>query len=190
MIVYKKGNLFDFIYEGKYDIVLQGCNCFCKMDDGISLQFAQHFPEVLLADIHTIPKDKTKLGTFTSISVERFDKKFEILNCYTQFAFGGYDIEIFDYFDYEAFEEILKKLSQYDKSIRFGMPLIGSGHAGGDVDRILSLIEKYLSQHNIEIALYNTNYLPKQYMSVKNKLKIGYDDFIKKIKSLLTSLAI
>lgn len=186
MIVYKKGNLFDFIYEGKYDIVLQGCNCFCKMDDGISLQFAQNFPEVLLADMKTTPKDKSKLGTIISIPIERFDKKFTIFNCYTQFAFAGYDIEIFDYFDYEAFEKILKNLEKYNQSIRFGMPLIGSGHAGGDVDRILALIEKYLSKHNIEIALYNSNYLPKQYMYLKNRLKIIYDELIKNFKSLLT----
>lgn len=185
MIIYKKGNLFDFIYEGKYDIILQGCNCFCKMDDGIALQFAQNFPEVLFADLQTLPKDKNKLGTFVSIPIERFDKKFEILNCYTQFAFSGYDIETFDYFDYIAFEEILKKISQFDKKLRIGMPLIGSGHAGGDVDRILNLIEKYLSNHKIEIALYNTNYLPNQYMLFKNRIINFLNDFIEKFKSLI-----
>lgn len=184
MIVYKKGNLFDFIYEGKYDIVLQGCNCFCKMDDGIALQFAQNFPEVLLADIKTIPRDISKLGTFTAVPIERFDKKFEILNCYTQFAFAGYDIEVFDYFDYEAFEKILQQITQYNKDIRIGMPLIGSGHAGGDIERILSLIEQYLSKHTIEIALYNTNSLPRQFKSFKNTLINIYDDVIEKFKSL------
>lgn len=184
MIFYKKGNIFDFIYEGRYDIILQGCNCFCKMDDGIALQFAQHFPEVLLADLKTQFKDKSKLGTFVPISIERFDNKFQILNCYTQFAFAGHDIETFDYFDYDSFETILKKISLYDKKTRIGMPLIGSGHAGGDVERILQLIEKYLSKHNVEIALYNSQFLPKQYMSLKNQLKISWDDFLEAVKSL------
>lgn len=185
MIVYKKGNLFDFIYEGRYDIVLQGCNCFCKMDDGIALQFAQHFPEVLLADLKTIPKDKTKLGSIVEVDIERFEKKFKILNCYTQYAFAGYDIEIFDYFEYDSFEKILQTIAQYDKNMRIGLPLIGSGHAGGDVDRILSMIEKYLSQHHIEIALYNTNSLPKQFKFIKNKIIVFCQDFADKVKSWL-----
>lgn len=185
MIVYKKGNLFDFIYEGRYDIILQGCNCFCKMDDGIALQFAEHFPEVLLADLHTTPKDRTKLGTIIEVDIERFEKKFKILNCYTQYAFAGYDIEIFDYFEYESFEKILQKISQYDKKIRIGLPLIGSGHAGGDVERILSMIEKYLSKHRVEIALYNTNSIPKQFNSIKNKSILFFQEVIDKIKSFL-----
>lgn len=183
MIVYKKGNLFNFIYEGRYEIVLQGCNCFCKMDDGIALQFAQHFPEVLLADVKTPYKDKNKLGTFVEVDIERFDKKFKILNCYTQYAYAGYDIEVFDYFDYDAFETILQKIQEYDKQIKIGMPLIGSGHAGGDVERILFMIEKYLSQHNIEIALYNTNLIPKQFFSFKNQCIIFYQETLEKIKS-------
>lgn len=183
MIVYKKGNIFDFIYEGRYDIVLQGCNCFCKMDDGIALQFAQHFPEVLLSDINTNYKDKNKLGTFIEVDIERFDQHFKILNCYTQYAYAGYDIEVFDYFDYEAFEKILVKISEYNKNLKIGMPLIGSGHAGGDVERILCLIEKYLSNHNVEIALYNTNFLPKQFYSFKNQSVIFYQDTLEKIKS-------
>lgn len=183
MIVYKKGNIFDFIYDGKYDIVLQGCNCFCKMDDGIALQFANKFPEVLLADLKTIPKDRSKLGTFLSIDVERYDKKFTILNCYTQYDFGGYDIEKLDFFEYESFETILKELSQYSKKIRFGMPLMGGGRASGDTERILSLIEKYMCRHNVEIILFNTQSLPKQFMSIKNQIIIGYHDtkdYIKK----------
>lgn len=183
MIVYKKGNIFDFIYEGRYDVVLQGCNCFCKMDDGIALQFAQHFPEVLLADINTVYKDENKLGTFVEVNIERFDKKFKIFNCYTQYAYAGYDIEVFDYFDYQSFETILEQISKFDKSIKIGMPLIGSGHAGGDVERILSLIEKYLSKHNVEISLYNTNSLPKQFYSYKNQLIIFYQETLEKIKS-------
>lgn len=186
MIKYKKGNIFDFIYEENLEVILHGCNCFCKMDDGIALQFGLNFPEIVLADNLTTVKDKNKLGTYQPIQIKRFDKEFIILNCYTQFAFAGFDIEIFDYFEYEAFENILKEVKKQFSGKKIGMPLIGSGHAGGDVSKILTLIHQYLNDEDVLIALYNTNSLPPQYLKISNQLVITYDEFIKKFKSLIS----
>lgn len=186
MIKYKKGNIFDFIYEENLEVILHGCNCFCKMDDGIALQFALNFPEIVLSDNLTNLKDKNKLGTYHPVNIKRFDKEFTILNCYTQFAFAGFDIETFDYFDYEAFENILKDVKTNFSGKKLGMPLIGSGHAGGDVSKILTLIHQYLNDEDVLIALYNTNSLPPQYSKISNQLVITYDEFIKKFKSLIS----
>ena len=185
MIVYKKGNLFDFIHDGKYDIILNFCNCFCKMDDGISLQFAHNFPEVLLADINTVMGDKSKLGTYKYIKIERFEKTFEVFNCYTQFAFTGYDLESTDDFDYEAFEKILQKLSVYSFKNRFCIPLVVSGQNGSDTERFLDLIRQYLSGHKVDIVLYDTQFIPKEYMSYKNKMLEFYQDISNKLKVFL-----
>ena len=46
MIKHKKGNLIDLSKQGKYDIILHGLNCHCKMSDGIALQIAKEFPIV------------------------------------------------------------------------------------------------------------------------------------------------
>lgn len=175
MIKYKKGNIFDLIYDNKYDIVLHGCNCFCKMDDGINLQFAQNFPEVLYADFQTEFADKTKLGTFIEVNISRFEHQFKIINCYTQFSFPGSDLEKFDYFEYEHFETIISELSKKYKNEKIGMPLIGSGHVGGDVFKILSIIEKHLKNHNVEVSLYNSNSLPPQFKTLKNQIIVKFD---------------
>lgn len=168
MIIYKRDNLIELAEEGHYDVILHGANCFCKMDDGIALQFAEHFPEILHADLLTISQDKTKLGTYTTATVKRVDKEFEILNCYVQYAYAGYDIEISELFDYEAYERVLKTISVNFKNKKIGMPLIGTGHAGGDLDRILDITEKILKNNNVEIIIFSDRTIVKQYSTIKN----------------------
>lgn len=170
MIKYKKGDLVVLSQEGKYDVVLHGINCHCYMSDGIALQLANIFPAIKKADLQTVAKDKGKMGTFQAIAVSCNVRQFLILNCYTQFNYAGYDIEEPDLFNYEAFEKILKNIAQQYCNKKIGMPLIGSGHAGGNMDKIISIIEKTLNKCNVDIIIYSNN-IPKQYYSFFNKIK-------------------
>jgi O-acetyl-ADP-ribose deacetylase (regulator of RNase III) len=172
MIIYKKGNLLDLASEGLYDIVLHGANCFCKMDDGIALQFALAFPEILHADFLTEIADKNKLGTYTEANVTRLNKNFKILNCYTQYAYAGFDIEISEFFDYQAYEKVLIKIAKQFPHAKIGMPLIGTGHAGGDMEQMLAITEKILSNHNVEIIIFDAQNLPKKFNSLKNQITL------------------
>ena len=41
MLKHAKGNLLDLAEAGEFDIVVQGCNCFCAMGGGIAREL--HF---------------------------------------------------------------------------------------------------------------------------------------------------
>jgi O-acetyl-ADP-ribose deacetylase (regulator of RNase III) len=176
MIKYKRGDLLELTDDGRYDIILNGCNCFCKMDDGIALQFAEHFPEVLHADYLTNIRDKNKLGTYIEIPILRNNKSFSILNCYTQYGYAGLDIEMSEFFDYESYEKIILDVSIKYENKKIGMPLIGTGHAGGDLQKILEITEKILKNNNVEIVIFSPHLVPKQFYTIKNKISLIIDE--------------
>jgi len=62
---YAKGDLLKMAEEGKFDVIVHGCNCFNTMGAGIARQIARRFPEAYAADCETIASDISKLGTFS-----------------------------------------------------------------------------------------------------------------------------
>lgn len=171
MIKFKKGNIISLMKEGKYDVFLHGLNCHCRMSDGLALEIAKNFPLVEEADLNTKYVDRKKLGTFVPVNIKtKNNKDIIVLNCYTQFNYAGYDIEESDIFEYEAFRKILKYVSQIYEGKKIAMPLIGTGHAGGDMDKIISIIKDELSNNNVNIIVYGEYQQPKELNSIKNKL--------------------
>ena len=171
MIKFKKGNLIHLAKQGKYDIILHGLNCHCKMSDGIALQIAKEFPIVEQADLNTKYLDKSKLGTFIPVDVFIDNKKLTILNCYTQFNYAGFDLEESDLFDYQAFSKILKYVSKQYIDKKIAMPLIGTGHAGCDINKIINIIKTELKYNNVDIIVYSEYNQPKELYSLVNKIK-------------------
>lgn len=51
------------------------------------------------------------------------------------------------------------------------MPLIGTGHAGGNMDRIIDIIKKELKYNNVDIIVYSKHNQPKELKSLMNKFK-------------------
>ena len=51
------------------------------------------------------------------------------------------------------------------------MPIIHSGQAGGDRDRIISIINDDLKHNNMDIIVYGKNNQPKKLTSIKNRLR-------------------
>lgn len=134
-----KGDLLALAETGKFDIVVQGCNCFCRMGSGIAKQIRAEYPAAWEVDNNTTPGDMFKLGTFTSVQT----KKFLIVNAYTQYdtSKNGEDV-----FEYSSFDIILKKLIYAYGDRRFGFPYIGMGLAGGDKLTILAMLEDFAEQ--------------------------------------------
>lgn len=133
------GDLLKFAEKGKFDVIVQGCNCFCTMGSGIARQIRETYPGAYEADKTTKSGDKSKLGTYTSYDTR---KGFTIVNGYTQYAFnrnGATD----DVFEYEAFRDLLLKLAEDFPGKKFGFPYIGMGLAGGDPDIIIPLLEEF-----------------------------------------------
>jgi O-acetyl-ADP-ribose deacetylase (regulator of RNase III) len=48
------GNLIKHALEGKFDVVIHGCNCSCTMGAGIAKSIKDQFPEAYQADLITI----------------------------------------------------------------------------------------------------------------------------------------
>lgn len=137
-----KGDLLKMGKDNEFDIIMQGCNCFCIMGSGIAVQIATQFPDAKLADDETVRGDPGKLGTY-SIGMHG---RLVILNCYTQFRTSAGPND--DVFEYKAFERVLEKISYRFGKWRIGLPLIGMGLAGGDPERIMPMIERFATAVN------------------------------------------
>ena len=138
-----KGDLLSLAAEGQFDVVVHGCNCFNTMGSGIAKQIREQYLDAYLADCETERGDYNKLGNYTTC----WTGDFLIVNAYTQYGFNKAG-ETADVFDYTSFQLILQKLAHWHGHCTFGFPLIGMGLAGGDKDRILTIIKNFENQVN------------------------------------------
>jgi O-acetyl-ADP-ribose deacetylase (regulator of RNase III) len=150
---YLHGNLLDMAEAGKFDIIIQGCNCFNTMGSGIAKQIKERYPKAYLADQLTQKADVTKLGKFTQAHINgtslvesaadrRRNYNFTIINAYTQYNYGFEKVHL----DYAALAGVFKQIKLlYDMNpqapARIGIPMIGAGLAGGDWELIEIMID-------------------------------------------------
>jgi len=135
------GDLLKLAKQGKFDIIIHGCNCFCQMGAGIAKQIKKEFPEAYIEDCKTIKGDKGKLGFFSSCSINN-NYKFIIVNAYTQYH---YRHSTKANVDYDALRKIFAALKLIvESSTRIGYPLIGAGLAGGNWKKISNIIDQEL----------------------------------------------
>ncbi len=143
-----KGDLIKLALEGKFDVIIHGCNCFCTMGAGIAKAIKSEFPEAFKADQITEKGDKSKLGFFTQATTIRSGYPIMVINAYTQFNYRGKGIKA----DYDAIRNIFKKLKSEFPGKRFGFPLIGAGLAGGDWDIISEIISEELQGEDFTLV--------------------------------------
>lgn len=111
---------------------------------GIAKTIKEQFPDAYKADLATIKDDKSKIGNYTySLEQNRQGGELFVVNAYTQENYW----EKRDLFEYGGFAKILDKLAIQFKGKRIGFPLIGCGLAGGNKERIMSMIEEKLDAH-------------------------------------------
>ena len=128
--------------NGKFDVIVHGCNCECKMGGGIAKQIRQAFSEAWDADCRTTACDPRKIGSFSFAKVNiNNGKRLVIVNGYTQLLAGGQ-------VNYLAMREVMKQVKQNFYGKRIGYPMIGSGLAGGDWDRIKLIIAEELKDED------------------------------------------
>ena len=139
-----KGNLLELAKEGKFDIIVHGCNCFHVMGSGIARQIKEQFPEAWEADQFTGYGDIMKLGNYSSAKIENL----EIINAYTQFKYGTDVPQI----DYEALTLCLRKINHEHRGKSIGLPKIGAGLAGGDWNRIKDIIKRELKDTRVTLV--------------------------------------
>lgn len=166
-----KGDLIDLALSGAFDVIVHGCNCFCKQNAGIAKQMVETFNTNLFnLENNGIPGEYDKLGNIEwKLRLVDYDKKvwesnaigilkstnrtffsLIVVNAYTQYEWNSKTKP----FDYEAFTMCLKKINHKFKDKTIGMPKIGSGLAGGNWNIIKELIQKYLPDCYVTIVEY------------------------------------
>lgn len=150
-----KGDLIKRALEGHYDIIVHGCNCFCAMGAGIAKQIKTVFPTAYIVDTKTIKGDKDKLGNYTfALCPIDNNKKIRVINAYTQYKYSRGKQA-----DYKAIGKVFRTLKNDfgSKGLKFGIPKIGDGLAGGDWNLISKIIETELYDEDIELVIYDGN---------------------------------
>lgn len=142
-----KGDLIKLAEEGKFTVIVQGCNCFHIMGGGIARQLADKYPQVLEADKKTPYGDRKKLGKCSIVTINSKEHEFIVVNVYTQYnCSSGSDV-----FEYEHFKQFLERLTPVSlygtqgtrRKGSIGFPMIGAGLVGGDWNRISKMIEQF-----------------------------------------------
>jgi O-acetyl-ADP-ribose deacetylase (regulator of RNase III) len=151
MIRYVDGDLLKLADENNFDVIAQGCNCFCVMGSGIAPQIKAKYPEAYAVDCETTAGDVKKLGTIT------YTKNTTpiVVNIYSQYDTKGRRQGKMD-LDYDALRSGIKAMKEKFSGKRFGLPQIGAGLAGGDWTIIEKIIEEEMRGEYVTIV----NYVP------------------------------
>lgn len=143
------GDLFAEFRKGNFHAIGQGCNCHNMMGAGIAVHFAKFYPQCFAADTQAYDyyneKDahKEMLG---KLSVAHTNDGL-VVNLYTQFN-GGRNA------DYFAMAEAFKHLDDFmvehvGEGYRLGLPFIGAGIGGLDINAVISLANSLLVRGDI-----------------------------------------
>ena len=135
------GDLLRLAVDGRFDVIVHGCNCQCAMGKGIALAIKQQFPEAYEADLRTAKGDRAKMGTISTARIERSSVQFTVVNAYTQFHWRGQGVLA----DYPAIRAAFEFVKQQFAGCRIGYPKIGAGLAKGDWNTIAAIIDESLA---------------------------------------------
>ena len=140
-----QGDLIELAVQGKFDIIVHGCNCFNTMGSGIAKQIKSVFPKAYAADQLTNKGDKSKLGTYTYFkhTAKDLETDLTIINAYIQYNYLPRDVRNADYDAIKkVFKDIYKQFSYEGNHIAY--PKIGAGLAGGNWNIISQIINEQL----------------------------------------------
>jgi O-acetyl-ADP-ribose deacetylase (regulator of RNase III) len=138
------GDLLQLALDGRFDVIVHGCNCQCEMGQGIAAAIRQRCPEAYDADLRTAKGDRAKLGTISTAEIVRPPVRFTIVNAYTQFHWRGNGVLV----DYDAVRAAFRRIKQQFTGRRIGYPRIGAGLAKGDWCTIAAIIDEELAGEN------------------------------------------
>lgn len=145
IVKYIDGNIVKLFLEGNH--VAHGCNCFHLMGAGVAGQLAKAYPPILEVDkSDTFLGDTEKLGNYTKAVGKKGQFCF---NLYTQFDPGRN-------LDYGALANSMINLNKWAENLLVPptvyMPRIGCGIAGGDWEKVKTLINLFTDNVRIIIV--------------------------------------
>lgn len=147
MLKYVEGDFFDY----DADIRINTVNCVGVMGAGIALSFKNKYPEMFKQYKKDCDNKKIFPGSPTIWQEgDMLEKKTYIINFPTKMHWKNES-------EYSYVEDGLKWLSEYlakHKNNIVTLPALGCGHGGLDWNIVKSLIEKYLSNSENEILVF------------------------------------
>lgn len=151
-----EGDLIELALQGRFDVIIHGCNCMHTMGAGIAKSIRSRFPEAYEADLQTPRGDRTKLGTISTADVVRGEIRLSVVNAYTQFDWRGAGVKA----DYDAIRSAMQAVKVRFAGRRIGYPQIGAGLAGGEWERIASIVAETLSGEDHTLVLFRPSPRP------------------------------
>src|SRR6476660_2409482 len=110
------GDLLRLALDGRFDVIVHGCNCQCAMGKGIALSIKNQFPEAYEADLRTAKGDRGKLGSLSVAQIDRPPVRFTVVNAYTQFHHRGEGVLA----DYDAIRSAFTLINSQFSGCRIG----------------------------------------------------------------------
>lgn len=150
MLKYVKGDLVQMAYNGEFEFIIHGCNCFHTMGAGIAKQIKMTFPEAYECDLKTPYGDRYKLGRTSTEFCKNSKSGVWVINAYTQFKPGRENPK-------HLYRNIKDCFSQYVvhlKDKKIGIPKIGCGIAGGDWNIVSDIIEDIMKDSDITVVVF------------------------------------
>lgn len=134
MIELIKKDIITALFQGDFEVLVHGCNCFNKMGKGLALQIQQRIPDAYNLDQKSKRGDITKLGTIATVYNSKRDQY--VVNAYTQYRWGR------DTYDYDAITKCLELVAKSFPDKVIGMPRLGCGLADGSWRIVEGIIEQ------------------------------------------------
>ncbi len=166
------GDLITLANAGTFEVITHGCNCHCTMGAGIAPQMAKAFGcDRFKMEAPEYKGSINKLGTidYELLHFSNWDKKFQrypdegdtilhklyVVNSYTQYSYGANHTDgVARPLDYESLTLCLRKMNFAFKGKHIGLPQIGAGLAGGNWNRIQSIIQQELRDCKVTVVIY------------------------------------
>lgn len=142
------GDLIQAADQGRFDVVVHGCNSHNTMGMGFARVLGRRWPEAKAAHATTKKGDRDKLGDYTACTVTtKAGTDLTIINGYTQQYYGTDPLTC--YVDIEAVRKLLLKIKDLYGDKRVGMPLIGGGLGNVEWYTVHSVIKEAAPDMNI-----------------------------------------
>lgn len=155
-----KGDLIQLAKEGKFDVIIHGCNCFCKQEKGLAKDMNEAFGT---NNMNWYPlESRTEIGNINKLgqieyyknNFTKYNKPLIVVNAYTQYKYGTEKGVV--YADYDAIRLCMRKINHTFAGKTIGIPKIGAGLAGGNWKKIRQIILKELTSCEVVLVKKKT----------------------------------
>jgi O-acetyl-ADP-ribose deacetylase (regulator of RNase III) len=172
------GDLIQLALRSEFDIITHGCNCFCKMKSGIAPLMHKSFycnnSDIFTLEGSAFVGDINKLGQIEYVKMfvhkdrawpywwehslrdeidQGLAKEVHIINSYTQYSYDRNSRPL----NYHALRLCFMKINHIFKGKHLGIPKIGAGLAGGNWNKISSIIQEVATDIDITVVNYKSN---------------------------------